>query len=82
MNGATRVIFGPREHLNIFRKQGLRKQGNGPNFGGSKCGNLENTFGTIRPLPSVQTKINMRIRICVDDITFTQTVLHDGKIKI
>ena len=28
----------------------LRKPGNGPNFGGSECGNLENTFGTIRPL--------------------------------
>ena len=28
----------------------LRKQGNGPNFGGSECRNLENTFGTIRPL--------------------------------
>ena len=49
------IIFGPREHPNIFREQGsivdiLRKQGNGPNFGGSECGILENTFGTIRPL--------------------------------
>ena len=55
MNGATGVIFGPREHPNIFREQGtlvdiLRKQRNGPNFGGSECGNLENTFGTIRSL--------------------------------
>ena len=25
-------------------------QPNGPNFGGSECGNLEITFGTLRPL--------------------------------
>ena len=28
----------------------LRKQGNGTNFRGSECGNLGNSFGTIRPL--------------------------------
>ena len=28
----------------------LRKQGIGPNFGGSEYGNLENTFVTIRSL--------------------------------
>ena len=55
MKGATGVIFGPREHPNILGNKAalvdiLRKQGNGPNFGGSECGNLENTFGTIRPL--------------------------------
>ena len=55
MKGATGVIFGPREHLNILGNKAalvdiLRKQGNGPNFGGSEIGNLENTFGTIRPL--------------------------------
>ena len=65
MNGATGIIFGPREHPNISLDLGstqiysgnkvtlvdiLRKQGNVPNFGGSECGNLENTFGTIRPL--------------------------------
>ena len=48
----------------------LRKQENGPNFGGLECGKLENT------------QINLRIRMSVDDITFTQTVLYDGKIKI
>ena len=55
VNGVTGVIFGPREHPNILGNKAalvdiLRKQGNGPNFRGSECGNLENTFGTIRPL--------------------------------
>ena len=60
----------------------LREQGNEPNFEGSECGDLENTSGTIRPLRPVQTQINLRIRMSVDDITFTLTVLYDGKINI
>ena len=81
VNGATGVFCGPREHPNIFREQSalvniLRKQGNGPNFGGLECGNLENTFGTIRPFRPVQTPINLRIRMNVDNITFTLTVLY------
>ena len=53
----------------------LRKQGNGSNFGGLECGNLENTFGIIRPLRPAQTRINLRIRMSMDDITFKQTTI-------
>ena len=60
----------------------LRKQGNGPNFGESQCANLENTFGTIRSLRPVQTQINLRSRMSMDDINFMLTVLYDGKINI
>ena len=76
--GSTQIYSGNKAALvNI-----LRKQWNGPNLQGSECGNLENTFGTIRPLRSVQTQINLRIRMSVDDITFMQTILYDGKINI
>ena len=43
--------------------------------------NLENTFGIIRPLRPAQTQIILRIRMSVDDITFTQTVLYGGKMS-
>ena len=63
--GSTQIYSGNKAALvNI-----LRKQGNGPNFDGSECGNLENTFGIIRSLRPAQTQINQRIRMCVDDIT-------------
>ena len=51
-------------------------------FGGSECGDLDNTFGTIRPLRPVQTQISLRICMSVDDITVRLTVLYDGKINI
>ena len=35
----------------------------------------------MRPLRPAQTQINLRIRMSVDDITFTQTVLYDGKMS-
>ena len=74
--GSTQIYSGNKAALvNI-----LRKQGNLPNFGESECGNLENTFG-IRPLRPAQTQINLPIRMSVDDITFTQTVLYGGKIN-
>ena len=76
--GSTQIYSGNKAALVDI----LRKQGNGPNFGGLECGNLENIFGTIRPLRSVHTQINLCIRMSVDDITFKQTVLYDGKIKI
>ena len=44
--GSTQIYSGNKAALVDI----LRKQGNGPNFGGSECGNLENTFGTVRPL--------------------------------
>ena len=71
--GSTQIYSGNKAALVDI----LRKQGNGPNFGGSECGNLENTFGTIRPHSD-----HLRIRMSMDDITFMQTVLYDGKIKI
>ena len=47
VNGATRVFCGPREHPNIFQGAALVnisiERGNKPNFGGSECGNLENS---------------------------------------
>ena len=60
----------------------LREQGNEPDFGGSEFGNLENTFGTIRPVRPVQTQISLCIHTSVDDITFMLTILYDGKINI
>ena len=44
--GSTQIYSGNKAALVGI----LRKQGNGPNFRGSECGNLENTFVTIRPL--------------------------------
>ena len=44
--GSTQIYSGNKAALVDI----LRKQRNGPNFRGSECGNLENTFGTIRPL--------------------------------
>ena len=44
--GSTKIYSGNKAALVYI----LRTQGNGPNFGGLECGNLENTFGTIRPL--------------------------------
>ena len=71
--GSTQIYSGNKAALvNV-----LRKQGTGPNFEGSECGNLENTSGTIRPLRPVQTQISLRIRMSVDDIIFTLTVLYD-----
>ena len=76
--GSTQIYSGNKAALvNI-----LRKQGNGNNFGGSECGNLENTFGAIRHLRPVRTQINLCIRMSMDDITFMLTVLYDGKINI
>ena len=44
--GSTQIYSGNKAALvDIYKKQG-----NGSNFGGSECGNLENTIGTIRPL--------------------------------
>ena len=60
----------------------LKEQGNEPKFGGLECGNLENIFGTIRSLRTVQTQVNLCIHMSVDDITFTLIVLYDGKINI
>ena len=75
--GSTQIYSGNKAALvNI-----LRKQGNPPNFGGSEYGNLENTFGIIRPFRPAQTQINLRISMSVDDITFTQTVLYGGKMS-
>ena len=61
----------------------LREQGKGMNFilGHTECGYLENPFGTIRPLRQVQTQINLRICMSLDDITFMLTVLYDGQIN-
>ena len=76
--GSTQIYSRNKAALfNILRKQGI-----GSNFGGSECRNLENTFGTIRPLRPMQTHINLRIRMSVGDITFTLTVLYNGKINI
>ena len=44
--GSTQIYSGNKAALVDI----LRKQKNGPNLWGSECGNLENTFGTIRPL--------------------------------
>ena len=43
--GSTQIYSGNKAALVDI----LRKQGNGPKFGGSEC-RLENTFGTLRPL--------------------------------
>ena len=48
-------------------------------FGDTECGGWENSFGTMRLLWLVQTQINLRIRMRMDDITSTLTVLYDGK---
>ena len=50
-------------------------------FGDTECGDWENSFGTMRPLQLVQTLINLRISMRMDDITSTLTVLYDGKIN-
>ena len=50
-------------------------------FGDTTCGDWENSFGTMRPLRLVQTQINLRICMRVDNITFTLTVMYDGKIN-
>ena len=51
------------------------------NFRDTECGDWENSFGTMRPLRLVQTQINLNIRMRMDDITSTLTVLYDGKIN-
>ena len=61
-------IQGTRQHWLIFLEN--RRM----NLGDMEYGDLENTFGTIRPLRPVQTQISMRIPMSVDDITFTLTV--------
>ena len=49
VNGATGVFCGQREHPNIFQGTGQHwlifqeNKGIKPNFGGSECGNLENS---------------------------------------
>ena len=48
-------------------------------FGDTECSDWENSFGTMRILRLVQTQINLRIRMRMDDITATLTVLYDGK---
>ena len=48
-------------------------------FGDTECGDWENSFGTKRLLQLVQTQINLRIHMRMDDITATLTVLYDGK---
>ena len=50
-------------------------------FGDTECGDRENSYGTIRPLRLMQTQSNLRIRMRIDDITSTLTVLFDGKIN-
>ena len=50
-------------------------------LGDTECGDLENTFGTIRPLQPVQTQINLSICIKVDNITFMLTVLYVAKVN-
>ena len=47
--------------------------------GDTECGDWENSFGTMRLLRLVQTQINLPIRMRMDDITSTLTVLYDGK---
>ena len=47
-------------------------------FGDTECRDWENSFGTMRLLRLVQTQINLRIRMRMDDITSTLTVLYDG----
>ena len=42
--GSTQIYSGNKAALVDILK------GNGPNFRGSEYGNLENSFGTIRPL--------------------------------
>ena len=49
-------------------------------FGDTECGDWENSFGTMRLLRLVQTQINLRIRMRMDDITSTLTVLYDGQV--
>ena len=44
-------------------------------FGDTACSDWENSFGTMRLLRLVQTQINLRIRMRMDDITSTLTVL-------
>ena len=48
-------------------------------LGDTECGDWENSFGTMRLLRLVQTQINLCIRMRMDDITSTLTVLYDGK---
>ena len=48
-------------------------------FGDTECSDWENSFGTMRLLRLVQTQTNLRIRMRMDDITSTLTVLYDGK---
>ena len=50
-------------------------------LGDMECDDLENTFGTIRPLWPVQTQINLHKCMSVDDWTFMLTVLYDGKLN-
>ena len=50
-------------------------------FGDTECSDWENSFGTMRPLRLVQTQINLHIRMSMDDITSTLTVLYDGKLN-
>ena len=51
-------------------------------FGDTECGDWENSCGTMRLLRLVQTQINLRIPMRMDDITSTLTVLYDGKKQI
>ena len=39
-------------------------------LGDTECGDLENTFGTVRSLRPVQTWIKLCVCMSVDDITF------------
>ena len=41
-----------------------------------------NHFWDNKTFATAQTQINLSIRMSVDDITFTQTVLYGGKINI
>ena len=50
-------------------------------LGDTECVDWENSFGTMRSFRLVQTQINLRIRIRMDDITSTLTVPYDGKIN-
>ena len=77
--GETQLYSGNKTTLvNILREQG---KGMNLTFGHTDCGYLENPFGTIRPLRPVQTQINLRICMSLDDITFMLTVLYNGQIN-
>ena len=82
--GNTQLYSGNKATLvNILREYGNEPNlgGGGGGGGGTECGDFENTFWTIRPLPPVQTQISLHIHMSMNNMTFTLTVLYDGKIN-